>query len=766
MRPSETYTLYRGVPPLRVRPFEPDDRDPERIRLAMDGWHNLDLILKPLNRQVEENLRMLCGQQYSVWAPWAQRFIDLGELLGETDELWRHRPVINMLLPAYMLAKARLTENPPIITFTPDTGDEFDSALAEAQDVIFKAKWKEMGMSEVIDRLVSIMHPCGRGYLISSIDWTRGPLAPWVRPARLPIIGMDGQPAVDEFGDLLETEVPEVAFDRQGNPLTVAFADEHGIGYELPDGAVPHATRKGEVVVDAVTPLEVRGTHNETLPWHRKPRHWRRTFMLPEQLWETFGVEVAPDIRGGEASGGRHGPDELAQLMLGSGFYGSASMRAYGLVTGAGTRQDWCTVYEMWEVPNDSVPGMEETLTSPGGRHLVVTPNKVIKDGARPGRFGYTSPIRCFDYVHVPGRPGGTSPQEMMNGLQRAGNHLVGSMLQHADATANPITLINKDTGIGLAEWSPAPGGAYHVKSTPAGIEPIKHITPPSLGAEVHRATDFAFAKIREIGHVDGAQGAPQTRDPSGQVIRELRENSDRPTGTTARSMVSELGRFAEDLMVWMPMIMDEEEVITYAGEDDIVRTLTIQRALFDNGKVHVTPDMESMLPESRSERQRRVRQDWQDGVFGEPASVEARSMYLALARYPNLSKEHLPGGRHRVMANHILGRVMRGEPADAATLLDVYDNTVHIAVIEHLMAGPDFLKLSPDVQAQVQRLRERHKAEIERKQAVALQEQAKQALQVGTVQQQVASALPQPPIPSGAPAPESPTPDPGQTDG
>lgn len=723
-----SYTLYQKVPPLRNSPFAPDDRDDERVQLVLNRWHALDLVLRPLHRSVEENLRMLCGQQYVAWSPLVGRFLDLAEILGENDELWRHRPVINMLLPAYMLAKARLTENPPIITFSPSTGDEKDAALAEAQDVIFKSKWKEMGMAEVIDRMISILHPCGRAHIVSYIDWSRGPLVPWTAPGRLPVLAPDGSQAVDEYGALLETEVPDVAFDRNGNPLTIAFLDEEGVGYGLPPGAVPHAEAKGQLAADALTPLEARGTHNDSIPWHRKPVHQRRTFMTPEQVYEAWGVEVEPDIRGGDTvARGRGAPDELAQLMLGAGFYGSAGMRAYGLVGGPGSEQDWCTVYEMWETPNGNVPGMARTLESPGGRHTIVAGNKCVKDAARPGNFLYTSPIRCFDFVNVPGRPGGTSPQEMTNGLQRAGNHLAGNILQHADSTSNPVALVHQSTGISLSDWSAEPGGAYLVRTAPQ-VKPVDYAAPPAIGQDVHRALDWVFAKMREIGHVDGAQGSPQTRDPSGEVIRELRDNADRPTGATARGIVTELGRFAEDLMVWCPMIMDEEEIIRYGGEDEIVRTLTVQKDLFATGKVNVEPDVESMLPESRSERQSRVRRDWMEGVFGPPQSPEARATYLTLARYPNLNRDALPGGRHRVMANHNLGAVLRGTPADSLPIIDVYDNTIHLVVIENYMAGPEFLKLRAEVQVEVQRLRERHQAEFARKQQMMMLQQAEQA--------------------------------------
>lgn len=731
--------VYSSIPALRASMFEPDELDAQRVALVRDRWHDQDTALIPRDRQIEENLRMLAGQHWTVWSDLLGRFIDISEFLGERDEIWRQRPTINVLLNWFTLTKARLTENPPVISFQPATGDRYDAELAEVQDTIFKSKWNEAGMLEVVDRWVAMLIPGGSAMLKSRIDPRLGPLVPFVGPATLPVMRPDGSQLVDAFGQPLHTEVEDCCFDKDGNPLTQAFADEHGIGYGEPEGAYAHTERKGGLVVDVLSPLEVRGSWGEQIPWHLKQWHIHRTFMSPEEVWALWGVEVQPDVGGDNTVG------ELQRVLLGSGFFGAANSR-FGHAFGAEEVGKFVSVYEMWERPC-SFPGMEETKQSAGGRLTVIAGNKCVRDGVRPARFRYGSPIRRVDFINVPGRPSGTSPQEMLNPVVRAGNHSVGQILTYGEHCANPRTFIHESTGIDESDWTDEPGAAYKVATIP-GVEPVTFAKMPPLGEDVHRGQALLFTLFQDMGNLRGAQGAPETRDPSGEVIRELRENSDRPVASTARAMVTELARVGEDWMALFHETMDDEEIVAYAGEDQLVRTLTVRKDLFEQGSVNVVPDVESMLPESRGERQGRIRADWQAGAFGDPKSPEARSQYLELARFPHLGRENLPGGIHRVTAQRENARLLTGSAAADVPVLEVYDNAIHLMVHEGYMASPEFLKQTPEVQQQFWAHREAHKTAMQAMQA----QQISQQVQTAAALQGAAQAAGIAPAP-GAPA-------------
>ena len=135
----EERKLFEDIPPLREQTFSEREQplDSKRISYVRNLWHSQDHLLLARDRQVEENIRMLASEQWSVWSEGLGRFVDIAELMEDVDERWRQRPVINRLLIWFMLTHARLTENPPILSFLPSTGDRSDAQLAEVLDTVF-----------------------------------------------------------------------------------------------------------------------------------------------------------------------------------------------------------------------------------------------------------------------------------------------------------------------------------------------------------------------------------------------------------------------------------------------------------------------------------------------------------------------------------------------------------------------------------------------------------------------------------------------------
>src|SRR5439155_3944637 len=191
-------------------------------------------------------------------------------------------------------------------------------------------------------------------------------------------------------------------------------------------------------------------------------------------------------------------------------------------------------------------PGTQHTDTESGGRLLITTKRKVLCDSTRPAGFLYASPIRIFDFINVPGRPSGTSPQEMLNPLQRSYNRFYAQIFENATLHANPIGILDQLSGLGQVEMTNKPGERFTVIRRP-NVPAFEYVQPPSLGRDVYQAHQLLKADFQDLGHIEGAEGRAPTPDPSGKLIRELRFNSDRFLGPTARRMVEELARMAED---------------------------------------------------------------------------------------------------------------------------------------------------------------------------------------------------------------------------
>lgn len=690
---SRTFSRPQDIPPLREDPFEPDGHDDERVAWIKSLWHSQDDLLRGRDRQVEENVRMLCGQHWIVWSDLRQRFIDVAEMLEDDEKRWRHMPVLNRLFLWFMLIHARMTENPPVLTWQPGP-DRIDAMLAEVADPIYKHVWSDTDMIEVLGRLFSWLIPSGTAYLKSRIDPTKGPAIEAKGPAILELLDASGDPVMGPSGEPIRRMADEVPFDEHGDPRARLFEAEGGdVAFE-PTGD-PHVFHEGGIEVDVLTCLQVRGEWGPA-PWHKKAWHCHRSLLTPLQAWETFGVELEPDVRGEQS-------EDLGiiwRLLHGSGLFGAADGDRHQQTDA--TQSEFVTIYEAW-FPPGRTPGTQMSPTNPGGRLVIVTGNgEVLRDGPRTAKFKHVSPIREFGFVNLPGRPHASTPQEMLNGPVRTRNRLHAQILQHATLLSNPRQVANRDAGLDEGDLTNRPGETIWASRDRIGDAPVvEYVQAPNLGRDVYDAADRLKDEVDELGQVRGTEGAPPTEDASGELVKELRFNADRFIGSTMKAAVIELGRLAEDWMAMLPTIWDEEKVISVAGEDGIARTITVFPRLFEQGNVDVEPEIESMLPESRGERQQRVLRMYERGMFGEPGTPEAINAYFDLARFPHMSRAVRPGGIDRTTAEQNVGKLLQGTPATEIPIFEWYDHGVHLHVLERFMKSPEYLKLDVQVQHQ-----------------------------------------------------------------
>lgn len=684
-RPSEIPDLRPGDP------FEPDpEKDGDRASYVLHLWHSQDNLLRQRDRQVEENLRMLLGQQWIVWSELRKQYVDLSELIPEDERKWRQLPVLNALIRWYQMTHARLTENPPVLTWQAGP-DRMDALLAEVCDPIFKHWWNETGMIEVIDWLMSWMVPAGAAGLKSRIDPMMGEPVPMQGPATLDLLdAQTGSPILGADGEPIRREFDQVPLNDQGMPNARALWDGQAATLDPGD---PASFLEGGLAVDVLSCLEYRGEWGHQKPWHKKDWHIHRSFLSPEQAYNAFGVELEPDVTGQVAED----VGLLQRLLYGSGLFGAAEQAERAQVNQVDGAQSFVSVYELWHRPSRRYPRSQD---DPGGRLCIVTGGKkVIRDGRRPVHFKYTSPIRNFDFLRLPGRPSGTSPQEALNGPARTRNRFYGQYFQHASKVANPATILDSSQ-IDLADWSNQPALVVAADRRKGEGRPVaEYVQPPQLGREVGESIDRLTGEIEVMSTLEGSEGTPPTTDSSGELVKELRFNSDRPIAPTLRRATIELARLAEDWMALIPIVWDEERVIQAAGDDNIARTVTVYPELFRQGSVNVVPELESMLPEGRGERQARVHRMYQEGMFGMPGTPEAVNVYLDLARFPHMARAARPGGIDRTMAEQNVGKLLQGVPAAQVPILPWYDVGIHLWVTERFMKSPEYLKLDVPVQ-------------------------------------------------------------------
>jgi hypothetical protein len=734
------------VPALRQKPDQPDDLDGSRAAFAWTRWKSQDAIHAVRDRAIEEMVRMLAGQQWYVWYAPMGRFVDVSRFFSEDERRWRQRPVFNRLMPWFMMTHARMVENPPICTFIPGP-DQFDADLAETMDNLAKPLWRTMGMVDANDRMWMWVIASGTGYIRLGLDPNAGDLETWTGIAPVPVLDARMQPMRDPNNPNQPLTIvrEDVPLDRDGQPL--AFVTMQG--QLIPTGQ-PHAEREGALVPYVYSPFSVRGEWNDA-PWHRKSWHQTLDYLTPEKIFQVWGVRVQPEALGTTGDGG-----QLERMMFGQGNFG-ANLQRFGSEMSApqtGTDQ-YVRVLTTYDAPNESTPGMSESLESPGGRLLVVTGDQtVLYDGPRPIRWPYTSPIHRWDFVRLPGSNNGRTPLEPQVQPQRAYNRGWAQILEHRNLVTNPIALVDRGSGLGAVKVTNQPGKRYIVTARP-GVRPMEWLAPPALGQDVYETQELLLKELTDIGSLKGTEGAPPQTDASGELIKELRFNSDRVFGPTMRRAVEEYGRFTETMMAMMPLVYSRAKVISVAGDDNVSRTVTVYPELFQMGHVKVVPDVESMIPDGLSEKQQDVLEMYREGLFGPIGSPQAIRSFMELKNFPNRSRASRPGGPNRSTAEQQVGKLVQGVAAAQLPWFPWYDVTTFLDVLENFMCGPDFLKTTPVIQQQFAMRWQQIKYQQ------ALQMQAMIAQQAAAAGPQGGGAAPGggskgPPTPPMAPSPAS----------
>lgn len=724
--------------------------DPARLQMLRTGWSKFDDLVRMQNRVIEENIRLLSGQQHIIYHPALGKFLDVNEWMRPEERAWRARPVFNRMLPWYIITHARATENQPIVTFLPGP-DRADAELADILDIAMKTVWFEANMEDVHDRLMGWVIAAGRGHLVSRINPNKGPMRKWIGEGLVPVVDPYDRPVDDGDGGYLQQHVPQgVPYDAKGQPLAKWRMTAPGAGELVPTGA-PHQSHVGGIEVDVYSPMQVRGSWGPQ-PWHQKRRHWMRSYHPPEDVYDMFGVEVPPDVRGA----GVTDTGELERLLYGTGFFGNTTGLADAATAQVST-EGYVEITQMWEAPC-SYGGMEETDDSPGGRWLVASRSQVIRDGVRPARFPYTSPLNTFEFVRLPGRPGGVTVAEALGQIQRNYNDAHGRVREHVNLSTNPKALIDQGSGIKAGKWTNKPGENHYVNRRP-GVAAVEFVAPPPLGEDVYKWIQILAAEFDHIGFAN-AQDVSSPGD-SGEKVKEVRFNTDRFLGPTMRRTAGEYGRTFENWQALLPVIWDMETTIHYAGDDNVARTITVYPELWQEGKCNARADVESMLPEGRGEQQEKVLGMYMQGLFGLPGSPQALQKFWDMVHMPHMSRAAKPGGVDATTAERENGQLLQGMKAAMIPVYEWYDDDVHLLVLEKFMKSPEFKDLSPAIQDEFVLHRQAHQFNKQTKAAKqAMQMQAMQQVMTVPPPAQAGAVPPQPPAPGGAPSPVGNAPD------
>lgn len=757
---------------LRADPETPDALDSERLSMQLRRWNAQNNAYLGFSKTVEEHIRMLSGRQWDRWSNLYGRFVDVLQFMSDDEKRYRMRPVMDYLGYWFVLTLSKAIENPTTISFQPATSDRIDAMLAEVMDPIWKTLFHDMQMDARTIRMVGWQLVAGEGYFHTRVDFQAGAKRQLIAPAEL-TLNRPGQSPI-------KRAVDAVPYDVTGNPLAKlvrdpeAPDDPEAYGYETT--GEPYEDLEGMPAIDVLCPLQVRAQWGQHIPWRDKRWIMTETFLTPDQIEEQMGVRVEADHYMGDDDSG---PGYLERMLFGTGYFGAVNDNLAAVI-GSGTtatdarlEEGFCRVLTMWEKPVKGISDPTEEHPA-GGRLLITAPGQemVLWDSVRPFKTACAGPIRRVSYLDMPGRPFGSTMLEKGVPLQRRLNRIEAHIAQHTNLCTDPILFVHEASGIDTDEFVAKPGLVITHGYNGAG-NPAFFLSPPQLSADVWKHKADVREQLFVILAMAGNQSHAPTANSSGELVEQLRVNADRPLTPLTMNLAIGIGEVAEDVLAILPCIWTEEKMIAYAGQDNVVRTVKVLPEMLD-GSLNVRPNLESAAAESRDSRRARLIQLYQLGAFGDvgPTALpdvraKATQQLLQMINFPDLTRATRPGGIDRVMAEHNVGRLVRGDQASDIPLLEVYDLGIHLSVVENEMKAPEYLTFDQGIQDQFTALREMI---MQSQETQALNAMARKlpiaqasAAAAGAVEQ--TSAMARPPMPGppmagpggGAPPPQGP---------
>jgi hypothetical protein len=696
--PARSTTLV-GPPPVRQwngTHGAEDGFDADRVKLVRDRWSGQNAALLRRDRTIEENIRMLAGRQWDVWSPVYGSFVDPTRYMSDSERRWRQRPVVNLLQYWFLMTHARVTETPPIITFQPASADRKDAQLAEVMDTVFKTLWLgDLNMDDVTTRAAAWLIAAGETYLETCAEYGSDQFM-LKGPATLSMQAQDGSTIERDTGE-------PVPYGRDGVALASLVEQDGGeYGYDVPDfdaegyeGESPAYVHEGTPKVNVYSPLEIRAEWGANIPWIDKRWIVIRRYLPVEVVKARWGIEVVADSTGaaGDISGGA---GALQSMLFGAGHFQAVGNNTMGSGDDQSAAESYVTVDTMWEKPTEQTPEDQDEEFPAGGRLLIVTPTHVLHDSMRPFKTKAAGPIQRAQFVQMPGRAGlGSTPLEQMVPIQKTYNRGWAQILEHRNRCTNPILVCDENSGVS-DQVTNLPGQKI---TADFGVsqQPAYYLSPPALPGDVWRTQEMLFDLLMRLGSISGSDGQAPTDDASGELVAQLRFNSDRPVSIAVRSMAYALAGVADDLVAVLPTCWPADKIITTAGEDNVLRTVSVLPEMWD-GHVNVRPDITSAIPESQPARQAKLERWWMQGAFGDPMT-QGRQTFLEMVNFPNIARAlRAEGGVDKVTCERFLTMLSQGAPAQSIPLIPQYNYQVFIGVTRDHMAAPEFLQYEEPV--------------------------------------------------------------------
>lgn len=635
---------------------------------------------------------MLSGQR-AEWIPALGEFVNLSAFV-DGDDQWRANPVFSNLKKWYDLNLAKLTENLPTLRAIPATSDSMDAKLAEFFDPIFRFEWNQMRVPEQMFAMMGWMLTTGRFVVYMRWDMTKGPIEDWTAPDQI--------------------EVP----DGMGGVRTIITPQEYAQGKQS----------LGDMTLDVLPPTAVLWPFGPEPCW-QKPWMIHDYLLHVDEIKERFGIEVQPDSLAGQ--------DDLLSYVGFTDPYGMpTSQGGWSRMADPAVLEGMKKCKTRWSLP---------TAQDPNGRVTIVTREKVLWDAPNPyvipgQKERVLIPYYAFDRVGYPFRQEGLSDLEVMNPIARARDRRGAAMMDSADHLEQSLTIYNK------AVLGDQPDSAFNRTGALMGADffsggmPVQRLDPPGLPQGSLELWGLLDDEMTRAGNMDSPVPKGSTNDPSGELLRQMRFDIDRPLSSTLRYHSYIWARVGEDLAHILGCCCTDTRLLSMSGEDNAWTFLEVGPELFQ-GSINVEPVLESAVLETRQDKQNRILQAFQQAAALQVQDPKLAQQFLQVLNYPDIVRATRPGGEaYSLAVRENVEMFLSGEPA---TVWPEQDHAVHIEQHKAAMQGTRFRDADPVIQQAFRLHLQIHIASMMQQ----MQVQSGQMAQVaGAEASQMQEAMPPPP--------------------
>jgi hypothetical protein len=687
-----------------------ENEDWDALARKVEDYYKSDSAQKAeLAKQWERNHLMLDGKQWLVYSGTGESGGTWQQLKVSKANEYIPRPTTNYIFDIYQTLKSYLIKNKPRSSVHPNTQTHKDKQAAKIGTLVIEANYERLKEQYNYEYAAAVLLANGTVFKKDWFDTSSLMMAKVPRMQQVPVTDpMTGMPT----GEMKET--PAI------DPET---------GDQLFD-SIPLGDVNTRVVEPYRMSLDPLATDLHTARWVMEasiqPLDW---------VIETYDKD--PMMNPGYTG--------LAKTLQEEKNLPSAMQRYYSLKNSSGVKQGTGLTADGSSGGTEAMPEntvvvkelyCEPTAKHPKGRLIVVASGVTLFAGDSPcegPELGDWHPYSECRWEILPGRFWGKGPIDDGVEIQKAINSIDAVITLTRKTMAIPQKLIPLGSGISPGQWTGRPGQEIFYRPDPSGQGPsVSQPTGVSEQVFMERAQ-----RLEDLKSVTGAI----------DILK-----GDRPPGVTAASALNLLyevgtGKLFPILDRWKCFVESSQKKQLKATSKgykeprpDFIKLLRMKNNelseeaishfigsdLYDNFNVIV--EAGSNIPKLQAAKQ---------AALQEAAQTGALNLQLPANRIEFLRQMGITGfdndiGRDTKRAeweNDVLDNIM-ANPMKMPVVLAVDNHAVHKEVLADRMKRPDYI----DLPREVQMAYEKHYAEHDQYEAMAMQAQMIQMMSMGAM--------------------------------